>query len=97
MVTISTSSFLQPFFCFSRGFSSGLIQPAVENGMGWFGGGERFKAQTKPLQPQRLLLLSRTVGALQLWGSWTERDAKTRRPSYMLFFSLSEHLIYSVR
>ncbi len=51
MVTISTSSFLQPFFGFSRGFSSGLIQPAAENGMGWLGGGERFKAKTEPLQP----------------------------------------------
>lgn len=33
VMTISTSSFGQPFFCFCRSFSSGLIQPAGEGGM----------------------------------------------------------------
>lgn len=58
MVTTSTSSFLEPFLCFSTGFSSGLIQPAAENGMGWLGGGERFKAKTKtPPTPKAFITI----------------------------------------
>lgn len=43
---------LRLFFCSSRGFSSGLIQPAVEGATGRFGGVERFKAKLNPSNPE---------------------------------------------
>lgn len=86
MVTISTSSFLQPFFGFSRGFSSWLIQPAAENGMVWPGGGERFKAKTKPLQPQKAFITIKNCWSTSTLAKVRLRDAHKEKEG--LIFSL---------
>lgn len=75
-----TSSFLRPFFGFSRGFSSWLIQPAAENGDGWRAAlrGHRMNPPHPPVQPRRLLLRQRTAGALRLRGEVTRREERDK-------------------
>lgn len=73
VVTISTSSFLQPFFGFSRGFYSQLIQPAAENGTGW-PGEESFKAKTKaPPTPEAFITIKNCWSTSTLAKSVQER------------------------